>query len=514
MLGHESTGAPDRLGRSWDGLVRGTRSEMPPDSSTAVIRRVHDVASGITPDPAFVARLERELARQIGAPRLTAPSTHGVPVAWRDQPMIAPTVQCPPRADRATSWMTVIAVAAVAILALMAGVTSFRRDAERPSSDTRPDAAILAGTAEWERVALLIVVDRSGSMSYDPLGGASKLDLARAVARNAVAALAPGDQAGVLLFNERTDLLVPMRPLTADADWASIRDALDDIRGEGGSEAHLALRAAADTILEVDADHRHVILLTDGKSRRADREPYHAALDRLAAGGVTLSTVGLGDDADGALLQFLAAEGGGRFHRVEHLEDVPTVSFRDGRLDFVAATPVAGTPVPVGVRPTRVLIPTLGVDASVEALAGTGSVMPMPPRPFVVGWDTGSVGLAAGGNTLLGGHNYYWNVGPAVFVDLHELAPGDRIEITGDNGLDYAYSVASVRSYDIAALTPERAEEIVGPTAVEIITLFTSGGEFDTGAGQYRNRVVVRASRIDVPPAPAPVATSATTPVT
>ena len=116
-----------------------------------------------------------------------------------------------------------------------------------------------------------------------------------------------------------------------------------------------------------------------------------------------------------------------------------------------------------------------------------------PTGPWVVSWykETGKLGEID--NIVMAGHLDYWDVGPAVFYNIAQLAPKDPIDVTGDDGETYSYEVEYVKQYD-AANAP--IQEIIGPTDTEDLTLITCGGPFDYQNGVYLQRTVVRSHRI------------------
>lgn len=76
-----------------------------------------------------------------------------------------------------------------------------------------------------------------------------------------------------------------------------------------GTEIYPALALGFDAIRNVEADVRHIVLLSDGKSRTGTRETYARLIDDVVADRVTLSTIAIGEDADTDLLNFLADQG-------------------------------------------------------------------------------------------------------------------------------------------------------------------------------------------------------------
>lgn len=169
---------------------------------------------------------------------------------------------------------------------------------------------------------------------------------------------------------------------------------------------------------------------------------------------------------------------------------------------------------PPGYNFARIRIPFIGVDAPVGASVvggGSGAQMGVPEGPATVfwydlsAWDEFGYGGApgAGRNAIFSGHvdlaSYvpYADVnysGPAVFSDLDQLTPGDQI-IVEVNGETLEYAVTWKEQVD-AGNTTRWGEIWSGDVAVDSITLYTCGGEFNFAEASYIDRVVIRAERV------------------
>lgn len=154
--------------------------------------------------------------------------------------------------------------------------------------------------------------------------------------------------------------------------------------------------------------------------------------------------------------------------------------------------------VPEGVTPVSILIESAGIDAPIERVDIVDGVMQNPSGPWVVSWYDDLPALGEGGNVVMAGHVDYWDTGPAVFWELPNLAEGDVIQVVGENGDVYEYSVQWSRLYDVATeLTPEVIQaDVVGETDEESLTLITCGGDFNVDTQEYVSRRVLRAVRI------------------
>lgn len=185
---------------------------------------------------------------------------------------------------------------------------------------------------ERPSVAVLIVMDKSGSMSYNPSqGSAAKIDLAKDGVVTAASALTTGDQIGVIAFNDEPVWALPMTKLTGQGDLARVEQAIAPLSADGGTELYPAMQVGYDSLRNVDADVRHIILLSDGKSRSGTRETYGRLVNDIGNDNITLSTVALGTDADLELLEYLSVEGNGRYHIANTPEEIPLVTFEEAQ---------------------------------------------------------------------------------------------------------------------------------------------------------------------------------------
>jgi hypothetical protein len=245
-------------------------------------------------------------------------------------------------------------------------------------------------------VALLLVIDHSGSMTYNSDSGVSKLDMAKEAAKLALTALADGDEIGVLAFNDRQQWVVPMTEIDGQATRDSINAAIDELTADSGTEVYPALQVGIDAIRAVDVDVRHVILLSDGKSRSGTRASYETLIDSAARDRVSVSTIALGSDADTDLLQFIADKGFGRYHFTSKPEDIPTVTLAEAqsagsqavvRGDFQPIQQES-SPIMTGFDPT--LMPALEGYDYAETKPDAQQVL-MSPRgdPILATWQYG-----------------------------------------------------------------------------------------------------------------------------
>jgi Ca-activated chloride channel homolog len=228
-----------------------------------------------------------------------------------------------------------------------------------PLDDALPVRSSVRSHQDQGRVALLLVIDTSGSMADDIYKeGASKLEMAKQAAILSTQQLAPRDQVGVLTFDSSQHWTLPMTSVLGLGPTA-VQDRLSPLSADGGTDVFPALSMAFDAIRQTDARYKHVILMSDGMSCCSG--DYTGLQDRMRAANVTLSTIAIGGDADQQLLTQLAKGGDGRYYFAEHARDIPRLMTRETEL----AT--RGPVVEGAVTPRQV-----GVDAALTALAAGG----------------------------------------------------------------------------------------------------------------------------------------------
>ncbi len=177
-------------------------------------------------------------------------------------------------------------------------------------------------------LALVVALDRSGSMAAQVAGGRSKMDLANLATAEVLDLLSALDEFGVVAVDSTPHLVAPLAPVD---DPAPLRHTILRIgAGGGGIFVYEALHAAAEQLLTAHAGARHILLFADA----ADAEQpgaYVELLERCRAAGITVSTVGLGrpTDPDAELLRDVARRGGGRAFFTTSAAELPRLFAQD-----------------------------------------------------------------------------------------------------------------------------------------------------------------------------------------
>ncbi len=168
-------------------------------------------------------------------------------------------------------------------------------------------------------VALMLVIDRSGSMS------GAKLKLAKQAATGTLKALESHDKLGIIAFDSRPSTLVR---LTRASNRYRITEQVATLRPGGGTNVFGAVDKAYQQLRATDAKVKHIILLTDGQSNRAGIVPL---VRESVRDKITISTVAVGMGSDQELLKQVAKAGRGRYYFTASPETIPRLFLKETR---------------------------------------------------------------------------------------------------------------------------------------------------------------------------------------
>ena len=211
------------------------------------------------------------------------------------------------------------------------------------------------------QVAVVLVLDSSGSMRRNVMGSSrSQQAIANDAAAGALEILDPKDLVGVVAFSSAARKVIDIAP--NDQPEFS-RSRIASISSSGGTNMGPALKMAQEMLESVDANTKHIVLLSDGESQFPESLPDIA--DELGALGIKVSTIAVGDEADEKGMAAIAQRSGGVFYRVRNPSVLPriflkairvvrTPMIREGRFDPVV---IENPSVATGSLPT---LPSLG----------------------------------------------------------------------------------------------------------------------------------------------------------
>lgn len=209
----------------------------------------------------------------------------------------------------------------------MAGEVTLRAILARPylPAQTAQVAYVLIEVQPTQVVAQVrmpvnvgFVLDRSGSMKGE------KIERVRQAVSMAIDLLDAQDIASIVIFDHRTEVLVPAAPVT---DRRAIKERVARIRDAGGTKIAPAVDRA---LREINRDRsgaiRRLVLLTDGQTENENECLLRA--DDAGRLGVPITALGVGQDWNEDLLIEMANRSGGTADYIARPDEI-TEYFRN-----------------------------------------------------------------------------------------------------------------------------------------------------------------------------------------
>jgi uncharacterized membrane protein len=190
-----------------------------------------------------------------------------------------------------------------------------------PLEETLPVETQIKDPRRFPSVSMVIVMDKSGSMSVEE-NGTMKIRLASEAAARAAELINDDDEITVMAYD--TEPVDVVGPFTGRDRNANIPRILSIAPGGGGIYIFESLSEAEKIISRSNRLTKFIILLADGNdSERQDGA--RELVRRMHNNQVTLSVVSIGDGSDVAFLKDIARLGGGRFHLTNKAANLPTI---------------------------------------------------------------------------------------------------------------------------------------------------------------------------------------------
>jgi sortase (surface protein transpeptidase) len=162
----------------------------------------------------------------------------------------------------------------------------------------------------------------------------------------------------------------------------------------------------------------------------------------------------------------------------------PSQTLRMADPPATSATP--STPARTVAEPSRIRIPSIGVDASIVKVGLKANGDMETPDFGRAGWYTEGPRPGQDGPAVVVAH-VDSKSGPDVFAKLKQLKRGEKIAITDKSGKVHTFVARRQQQADKTAL-PVKA--IWGPTDGPALRLITCGGEFNEQTQHYEKNVI------------------------
>ena len=352
--------------------------------------------------------------------------------------------------------------------------------------------------ADLPSTALVIAIDKSGSMS-EASWGLTRLQLAREAACSALEVLNSRDSAGVIAFDDAGKWVVPLSPVT---DVPAMQAMIRTIRLGGGTAFYSPLKMAQEALANAKAQYKHVIFLTDGE---AGDTGYERVVKEMAADGITVTTVAVGEGADTAGMRKLAEYGNGRMYYAGPFDSLPKIFTKETMM--ISGSYVQNRTFTPAVTDSTMTdfsgFPVLdGYLASTEKPLATVSLCSDRGDPILAWWQYGAGRVVCWTSDIQGGWSgsfLNWEEAPAFFGGMvsfvlpvqerggeTELEDG-KLRFTAEADGELLSRAAKAEA---EILRPDGTRETVSLTQVNARSF---EGEADTAqAGAYAVHVSVR----------------------
>lgn len=249
---------------------------------------------------------------------------------------------------------------------------------EQPPVGQLPPARIVpGGPVEVDRrsIAMVLVVDRSGSMGQSDAAGETRMSYAKTAALRTAEALLEGDQVALVTFGNQ-DAGTLVMPLTDVMARAVVREGIAKLGAQNEATYLLdGLRIARKQLKESKAAVRHIVVISDGAVQMGEELALTALAGDLARDGSTLSLIQIsGDDTSPSQRRFaelLTKAGGGTYWPVVDASRVPVL----------VSGEVARALDRVGRRPGGPGTGGAGTDLSQDEPSVPPSTPPEPTKP-------------------------------------------------------------------------------------------------------------------------------------
>jgi uncharacterized membrane protein len=276
-----------------------------------------------------------------------------------------------------------------------------------PIEEALPVYMDVRNKEQQANLALVLAVDKSGSMGRchcdDPdlnqsytrqESGQPKVDIAKEAIMRAAGALGELDFLGVVSFDSAAKWAVKTQKLV---DPYSLENAIGSIPAQGQTNLQSGVEAAYQSLLDIDAQRKHIILLTDGWVHQTALLNQASDMEKE---GITLSVVAAGGGS-ASYLEELAHRGGGTYYAASDIMKVPDFFLKEtvtavGRYvieEPFYPLPGMSSPILMNLNPMS-LPPLYGYNGTTPKSSARLDLITPQGDPLLVTWQYG-LGRAA-----------------------------------------------------------------------------------------------------------------------
>jgi Ca-activated chloride channel family protein len=254
---------------------------------------------------------------------------------------------------------------------------------------SRPEDRIFVGltfgsnidAATWTRepLNLVAVVDKSGSMSGEPL------ELVRRSLRQITGQLRDGDQLSIILYGDRSHVHLGPTPI-AGSERQAVLAAIDAIESAGSTNMEEGLQVGYATAFASAPKFRgntRMMLFTDEQPNvgATDAGSFMGMAEAASRRRIGLTTIGVGVQFDGALAAKISSVRGGNLFFMSNEEEVKTVF--EKQLDTMVSELAHDVRISLKPREGHKITGIFGVPDGLMTDVGEGEYAIIVPTAFL-----------------------------------------------------------------------------------------------------------------------------------
>ena len=356
-----------------------------------------------------------------------------------------------------------------------------------PLEETLPVDSQIKDPRRFPSVSMVIVMDKSGSMSVQE-SGVMKIRLAAEGAARAAELINDDDEITIIAYDTTpADVIGPFTGRTR----AQYLDKVTTIAPGGGGIFTFESLVKADSIISAATrPTKFVILMADGNDAE-HQDGAREVVKQMHAKDVTVSVVSVGEGTDVQFLQDLAKLGGGRFHLTTKASNLPTIFTEETALaqrSYIIEQPFSakagvGSPILSGITKLPQL---LGYVATTAKPAAQVILKANETDPLLATWQYGLGRVASFTSDATGRWAKSWVAWPD-FPKFWAQTVRWTILDRPDTGVDVRVTQHADQSLIEADLPPARIDDNIKMSA----TLIDSQGKsaqtplIETAPGHY-----------------------------
>ncbi|MDX1992278.1 MAG: VWA domain-containing protein [bacterium] len=257
---------------------------------------------------------------------------------------------------------------------------------QTPLEDALPVTMQLEDQQRIPQLTIAYVIDTSGSMGAVSPRGIAYVDLAKDAVIRSIGFLQSSDRAAVVSFDFNAYYIAEFQDVV---NGSELQRLVATLRPDGGTSIRAGMQLIARDIVNEPSEIKHIILLTDGGADPAGLVETSRQL--FEEDNVTTSVIAIGDDSAAPFLGEMARLGGGNYHNVLDIDNIPTIFAQETvlatRSYIIEQEPFAPSAVAISANSVHPILQGIGAVPRLRGYVATtarpaAQVLMRGPEPY------------------------------------------------------------------------------------------------------------------------------------